>query len=391
MFSYASLANDSATKKAATRPQPSKVSPEHSFSEKHPDKAQLSIASSPSYSFAKLPIFAPDKDSLGVQEARHAEGVSASAKNLPSGSTALDAGLDTKTFVGDNGTPTQKSPSPPPTHAAPSGPGQTPAKPTPPATSPATPTSPTTTPSAPTTTANPLAITTATVKTAPSGAAKSRTRVGVGEQVDLTGSAAGTWTANIGTATGASSSTFRWTAPATKSDATATITLTAGKQTATQSLTVVPPKTISMKNVGSHTALVKAGGACMLTEVTFGPSDVCLGAMQWLEVPGPGTGVSGFFKKFSATTLHHDPNPNPALVNDNNVMEAGPHNAANDHCAVHSTPGPYSDGAFQWDIPNQYVLDGEAASSGRNFTPTTQTFTMNAAGTMLITKAGAHT
>ncbi len=146
-----------------------------------------------------------------------------------------------------------------------------------------------------------------------------------------------------------------------------------------------------MRNVGSHSTLVGAGGACMLTEVTFGPTDVCLGAIQWLEVPGPGSGISGFFTKFSATTLHHNPNPNYALVNDSNVMEAGPHNAANDHCAWHSTAGPYSDGAFHWDIPNRYILDGESTSSGRNFTTTTQTFTMNAAGTMTITKAGAST
>src|SRR5581483_8353048 len=103
-------------------------------------------------------------------------------------------------------------------------------------------------------------------------------------------------------------------------------------------------KTISMANVGSHTALVGAGGACMLTKVTFGPSDVCLGAIQWLEVPGAADGISGYFQRFSAATLYHHPNPDFALVDDNNVMEAGPKNAANDHCASHTLPGPYSDG-----------------------------------------------
>jgi hypothetical protein len=129
----------------------------------------------------------------------------------------------------------------------------------------------------------------------------------------------------------------------------------------------------------------------MLTEVTFGPTDVCLGAMQWLEVPGPATGVNGFFNSYSAATLHHNPNLNYALVNDSNIMEAGPNNGPHDHCAWHSTAGPYSDGGFNWLIPNRYILDGESAASGRFFVNTTQSFTMTTAGHMTITKAGAST
>jgi peptidoglycan hydrolase-like protein with peptidoglycan-binding domain len=246
------------------------------------------------------------------------------------------------------------------------------------------------TPPVPPPTPTPITITSATVKAAPSGAANTRKRVGVGEVVDFTASTAGTWAASNGTPTsGASSTTFRWTAPAVAD--TVTITLTSGTQTATDTITVDAPKTISMRKVSSHTSLVGAGGACMLTEVTFGPTDVCLGAMQWLEVPGPAMGVDGFFKKFSAATLHHNPNTNFALVNDRNIMEPGPNNGPNDHCAWHSTPGPYKDGTFTWVVPNRYIVDGEPASSGRFFTDTHQVFTMNAAGTMTITKAGATT
>jgi peptidoglycan hydrolase-like protein with peptidoglycan-binding domain len=246
------------------------------------------------------------------------------------------------------------------------------------------------TPPVPPPTPAPITITSATVKAAPSGAANTRKRVGVGEVVDFTASTAGTWAASNGTPTsGASSTTFRWTAPAVAD--TVTITLTSGTQTSTDTITVDAPKTISMRKVSSHTSLVGAGGACMLNEVTFGPTDVCLGAIQWLEVPGPATGVSGFFTKFSAATLHHNPNANFALVNDRNIMEPGPNNGPHDHCAWHSTPGPYKDGTFTWVVPNRYIVDGEPASSGRFFTDTHQVFTMNAAGTMTITKAGATT
>jgi outer membrane protein OmpA-like peptidoglycan-associated protein len=234
-------------------------------------------------------------------------------------------------------------------------------------------------------------ITSETVKAAPSGADNRRERVGVGEEVDFTGSAVGSWTASIGTPLGLSGRAFRWTAPAVTSETSATITLAVGAQLVTKTMTVVPPSMISMRKVSSHSSLVGAGGACMLNEVTFGPGDVCLGAIMWLEVDGPATSVSGFFTKFSAATLYHHPNPNYALVDDNNVMEAGPNNGPHDHCAWHSTPGPYSVGAFEWVVPNRYILDGENAASGRHFTDTTQRFTMDAAGVMTITKAGAST
>ena len=292
----------------------------------------------------------------------------------PAGSTALDAeeeeGPVGQADVADSApsAPIQTGPSPAP------GPTPTPA--------PAPGTPPPAAPAGPT-------ITSATVKAAPSGAANTRKSVGVGEAVVFTGSAAGTWTASAGTATGAASATFNWTAPAVAGSVT--VTLKVGTASATDTIDVVAPKSISMRNVGSHTAQVGAGGACMLTEVTIKPTDVCLGAIQWLEVPGPGTSISGFFEKFSADTLKHKPNVNYALINDSNIMEAGPKNGPNDHCAWHTTPGKYKDGAFEWIVPNRYIVDGEAASAGRYFCDTTQHFTMNAAGTMTITKAGATT
>src|SRR5262249_30218834 len=116
--------------------------------------------------------------------------------------------------------------------------------------------------------------------------------IGVGEQVDFTGSVAGGWKASAGTPSGPSATSFRWTAPATAAPVTIPLTPTAGAAV-TDTITVVPPDEIAMRKVGSHTAQVGPGGACMLTEVTFKPLDVCLGAMQTLEVPEDGTSVSG--------------------------------------------------------------------------------------------------
>ena len=289
----------------------------------------------------------------------------------PAGTTALEVD-DEQLFTGQS-----EDEEPEPLDA--------PAKSPTPAPAPKTP-SPTPTPGTP---AAPT-ISSATVKAAPSGGANTRKDVGVGEIVDFSGSAAGTWTASGGTATGASSTKFRWTAPATAGSVT--ITLTAGGTPVTDTVNVVAPKDISMKNVGSHATQVGPGGACMLTEVTFKPLDVCLGAIQWLEVPSDAENITGdYFKKFTTAQLHHNPNTNYAIVDDTNVMEAGTKNAKNDHISAHTLPGPYKDGSFEWKIPNRYKLDSEADDKGRWFTDTTQKFSMTAGGTLTITKAGATT
>lgn len=235
-------------------------------------------------------------------------------------------------------------------------------------------------------------ITSTTAKKAPSGAKADRSKVGVGEAVTFAGSAPGTWSASIGAPKGFSGAKYRWKAPPVTSATSVTVTLkVSGLPEARKKLTVLPPNKISMKNSGSHTSQVGPGGACMLTEVTFAPLEVNLGAMRWLEEPGPATSVSGYFSQFTAATLAHKPNTHFALVNDKNVMEAGPKNAPNDHIAAHTLPGPYKTGAFEWVIDNQYILDGEAKAKGRRFAKTTQRYAMDGAGNLTITKAGATT
>lgn len=226
----------------------------------------------------------------------------------------------------------------------------------------------------------PPTLTSKTKKTAPS-AADVRTTIAVGEVVDFTGSAAGTWTATGGTpAAGAASATFTWTAPGAPGPVT--ITLTVGAQSVTKVMTVIAPSSIAMVVNSQHGLTAGTAGVCMVTNVTVGPSNVSFGRVQWLEVPGPATNVAGYFTKFSAPTLHHNPNPNWVTWNDSN---AGP----GDHAAWHSVAGPYSPGTFQWDIPNKYRVVGSGAA-GTAFTTTHQLFAMtDNAGTMSVSKAGA--
>jgi hypothetical protein len=226
----------------------------------------------------------------------------------------------------------------------------------------------------------PPTITSATRKAAPGGAANARTTVGIGEVIDFTGSVAGTWTATGGTpAAGASGKSFAWTAP--EGPATVTITLTAGTQTAMKEITIIAPNNLSMVVSSNHSLTAGTAGVCMVTDVTVGPTTVSFGNTEWLEVPGPATGIGGYFKKFSAATLFHNPNPKWLGWNDRNT-------GLSDHAAWHAVPPKYSEGSFQWSIPNKYRVAG--SGSGTVFTTTTQLFQMtDTVGTMSVSKAGA--
>jgi len=59
-----------------------------------------------------------------------------------------------------------------------------------------------------------------------------------------------------------------------------------------------------------------------------------------------------------------------------------------DHASFHNTPPAFSDGTFDWVIPNRYKIDGESDAQGRHFVDTTQAFTMFPDGTVIIDKSG---
>ena len=225
------------------------------------------------------------------------------------------------------------------------------------------------------------AITTRTLVSAPDGTPDTRKTVGVRERVEMTSSSPATWSAIHGTVAPARGTTVVWTAPAAGVTSVVRATLVTGKQ-CVRFMHVVAPKGLSMIKATSHPLTPGTAGACMVTNVTVHPLSVCLGATQWLEVPGPATKVSGYFTKFSPAALYHHPNPGYLPFNDSNT-------GLRDHAAWHAVPGPYSTGQFQWDIPNRYKVDGEPDSSGRLFTTTTQIFTMDSSGAMTISKAGA--
>jgi peptidoglycan hydrolase-like protein with peptidoglycan-binding domain len=227
---------------------------------------------------------------------------------------------------------------------------------------------------------SPPTIASETIKSAPDGTPDARTTVGVGERVRFTADTAGTWTVSHGHIIGLNNgSSIVWEAPAVA--ASPTITLTTPGGTRVTPFNVITPNGLSM--VVARRDVIPAGtaGACMITNVTINPLNVNLGRTQWLEIPGPATNVSGYFNQFGAATIFHNPNPNFVPFDDNNTRPQ-------DHAAWESVPAPFSQGTFEWVIPNHYRVDGEGGQ-GRLFTNTVQAFFMTPLGTMVITKAGA--
>jgi peptidoglycan hydrolase-like protein with peptidoglycan-binding domain len=223
-------------------------------------------------------------------------------------------------------------------------------------------------------------VTTETISPAPDGTADTRTTVGVGERVRFTANTAGTWTVSDGHIIGINNgANMVWEAPAVASNSAITITTPGG--TSTSLFTVIVPDALTMV-VGRNDAIaVGTAGACMITDVTINPLNVNLGRLQWLEVPGPATNVSGYFNRYSGAQLAHHPNPKYLPFDDNNTN-------LTDHAALHEAPVPFSDGTFEWVIPNRYKLDGESDAQGRFFVNTVQSFFIFADGSVMITKAG---
>lgn len=224
-------------------------------------------------------------------------------------------------------------------------------------------------------------VTSQTIAIAPDNSADSRTTVGVGERVLFSSDIAGTWSASAGHIIGINNgATMVWEAPPVAAAAVITLNTTSGNQTL--NFTVIAPDDLIMV-VASHEPIAAGtAGACMIQNVTVTPLNVNFGRTQWLEVPGPATNVTGYFRRFSAAELRHHPNPRYLPFDDMNT-------GLTDHAADHEEHPPFSEGTFEWVIPNRYKIDGETDAQGRFFTNTVQSFFMNADGSMMITKTTA--
>lgn len=236
-------------------------------------------------------------------------------------------------------------------------------------------------------------ITSQTHHVAPGDSSPTRTNIGVGEEVTLTAPSSGTWAAPASTGTpSGSGTTFEWKAPDVAGPVTITFTPTTGAAL-TKPFTVVAPTDIRFSKV---TDMPQApAGAGLRTNLHVNPQTVSFYNAEWLEVPGPAV-VDGYYRQTqlqAGRDLFHHPAADWISMSGstNNGVDDQAYTAGHD--PLHRRPTDlfgareYFDGQWDWEIPNKYRVAGGPAE-GHEFTRVHQHFTMNAAGTVSVTKGG---
>lgn len=224
---------------------------------------------------------------------------------------------------------------------------------------------------------SPLKITSETQAT---GLPTARTVLGVGEEVKLKGSEAGTWTLSKGTPATYEGDSFQWTAPSTPGSVT--VTLKVDKQTTTMTFAVIAPAGIKYKKNYDEAFGGSEQGVGMYMSMDLSPKTVSFQRVVIKEIAGPATGVWGYFAKKS--DLGHSPTLGWTPVGEGNVLEG------EDHPSMTGWPGPYQPGGLSWIIPNHYAVKGEEGGDGVKFAAITQGMQItDNKGSSAITKDGS--
>jgi len=243
------------------------------------------------------------------------------------------------------------------------------------------------TPPTPTPTPTPAAvITSETVATAPG--ARTRTDIGVGEEVNLTFSAgSATWATTAGTLSATTGATVTLTAPDTAQHVG--IGAVGGGRSANLAFSVLAPNGVHRDRLpGSgikHTLNFPDSG--IQTESFLLPDTVNFGNTEYHEVDSPAA-TSGTYSCHSGVS--HDPSPSTIPVADTVVTGkgSGPNGrdqAYSGHCGGSS---PFTPGSLSFVIPYEYRV---GTGPFRRFATVIQMHTLaNDASRLTSDKAGAH-
>jgi len=216
---------------------------------------------------------------------------------------------------------------------------------------------------------------------APDGSPNARTTVAMGEVVYFNiGGRKAKWTASAGWPPRRKSrSVLAWELPK-PGTATITATLPTGESDSIK-ITVIAPRDIRMlKFSEDRPSPPGTAGAGMRMHPVFAPGSVSFGNVEWLEDPGPPTNLSGYFAALVAKGVDLNHHPNPSFLR----IQAGLY----DHAAATGFPRPYAPGTFDWVIPNRFRRAGSTGDGIVSVT-TVQSFSMDAAGAITVSKQGA--
>lgn len=211
----------------------------------------------------------------------------------------------------------------------------------------------------------------------PKDGSKDRKTVGLGELVYIQPeeAVAGTFTSTGGKGT-QDGVMYNWTAPATAQTVTITFTPKDGTPSTVQ-VKVIEPTSVEFEDK-EELSYGNVSAAGMKVKVVFLPLSVSFSALDWQEKDVAPSAVEGWFKKQPAAKLKHKKGPGGYL---------DAKNAATDKAEWASNVVVKEDSKLQWDIPQQYSVNGGAKVDVPN-QPFTQLMTIDANGTTTVSKNG---
>jgi len=212
-----------------------------------------------------------------------------------------------------------------------------------------------------------------------------RTTIGVGEEVYFNlspGCPCGntTWSVTGASNYGASGNGGFFYADGQQSEVN--ITAVCCGKTYSASFNVIEPtgiENVYISSTGVPAYSVGTAGASMELGLTMAPTSVSFYQVQEGEVTNAASSVFGYFTNFPAALLAHTSAGFFVQVNQANQWSDGC------NTGTYVLPSPFSSGGFQWVIPWRWFVPGWSTNT---MSPYTQTFTIDANGTMSISKLG---
>jgi hypothetical protein len=216
---------------------------------------------------------------------------------------------------------------------------------------------------------------------------QARTRIGVGESVNLTFSGSGAaWSMspNAGVFSQISGTSVLYYAPDRANSVT--ITATGGGCSASITFEIVEPSGVRMERragtLGNHTKHKPSAG--FIADVYILPADVSFENCSYLESDCSAVGRGCAEEYLRTNPSSHDPNTEPIAIGPPVSDTSG--SKVDGYDQIASFAGNSCDGGWTFAIPWSFQVGSGAA---KQFATVNQTFDMTASGSATVTKAGA--
>jgi hypothetical protein len=228
--------------------------------------------------------------------------------------------------------------------------------------------------------AQPYQLVSQCVATTPAN--RSRTTLGVGEQVNLFFNPGlptnAIWTASAGGLSTTNAPSTLFTAPSNATTATITVSV-AGKTLPPISYTIVEPTGINHSTIFGLIDYPLGEDGVGMTNITWiGPTNVSFDRVYIMEVPENATNISGYYTNSTSQELAH--------TTAGHWVQLGQDNAFGDTADQYGFPPPWSSGSFTWNIPARWSVNPNQITN--SMPGWNQIFTIDGNGTATVQKFG---